>query len=81
MGGIGLLAPKVLNASGGMDDYDSILITARSVAFGNSTNECNTQFTLGFSGDPVSRPTPTNLASTTESTSTPLYSSAASGCV
>lgn len=71
LGGIGLLAPKVLNASGGMDDYDSILITARSVAFGNSTNECNTQFTLGFSGDPVSRPTPTNLASTTESTSTP----------
>ena len=72
VGANGLLAPKGLNASGGMDDYDSILITARSDVYGTSTNECNTQFTLGFSGDPISRPTSsTNLATTTESTSTP----------
>ena len=72
VGANGLLAPKGLNASGGMDDYDSIIITARSGAYGNSTDECNTQFTLGFSGDPISNPTSsTNLATTTESTSTP----------
>ncbi len=71
VGAIGLLAPKGVNASGGMADYDSIIITARSAAYGNSTDECNTQFTLGFSGDPISNPTSTNLASTNESTSTP----------
>ena len=72
-GANGLLAPKTVNASGGMDDYDSIIITARSGAYGNSTNECNTQFTLGFSGDPISRPlAPANdLITTTESTSVP----------
>jgi hypothetical protein len=70
-GANGLLAPKGLNASGGMDGYDSIIITARSGAYGNSTDECNTQFTLGFSGDPISNPTSTNLASTNQSTSTP----------
>eukprot|EP01043_Picozoa_sp_COSAG02_P009279 COSAG02_NODE_313_length_24939_cov_470.394485_8_plen_629_part_00 len=70
-GANGLLAPKGVNGSGGMDGYDSIIITARSAAYGNSTNECNTQFTLGFSGDPISNPTTTNLASTNESTSTP----------
>jgi len=72
-GANGLLAPKGLNASGGMDDYDSILITARSGAYGNSTDECNTQFTLGFAGDPISNPLApaNNLVTTTESTSTP----------
>lgn len=61
-----------MNASGGMEDYDSIIITARSSAYGNSTDECNTQFTLGFSGDPISNPTSSsNIATTTESTSTP----------
>jgi len=67
----GLLAPKGVNGSGGMDGYESILITAKSVAYGTSTNECNTQFTLGFVGDPVSRPTTTNVASTNESSSVP----------
>ena len=73
VGANGLLAPKGVNGSGGMDGYDSILITARSAAYGNSTNECNTQFTLGFSGDPISRPLAPadNLITTTESTSTP----------
>ena len=73
VGAIGLLAPKGVNASGGMADYDSILITARSAAYGTSTNECNTQFTLGFSGDPISNPLApaNNLITTTESTSTP----------
>jgi len=71
-GAIGLLAPKGVNASGGMADYDSIIITARSSAYGSSTDECNTQFTLGFSGDPISNPSSsTNIATTTESTSTP----------
>ena len=70
-GANGLLAPKGLNVSSGMDNYDSILITARSGAYGNSTNECNTQFTLGFSGDPISNPTSVDLVDTTESTSTP----------
>jgi hypothetical protein len=67
----GLLAPKGVNASGGMDGYESILITARSAAYGTSTNECNTQYTLGFVGDPVSRPTVTNIASTNESSTVP----------
>jgi len=73
VGANGLLAPKGVNASGGMADYDSILITARSQAYGTSTNECNTQFTLGFSGDPISNPLApaNNLITTTESTSTP----------
>ena len=44
----GLLAPKGVNGSGAMDEYKSILITAKSVAYGTSTNECNTQYTLGF---------------------------------
>jgi len=71
-GANGLLAPKGVNASGGMADYDSIIITARSIAYGNSTNECNTQFTLGFAGDPVSNPnSSTNLSTTTQSTSVP----------
>ena len=73
VGANGLLAPKGVNGSGGMADYDSILITARSQAYGTSTNECNTQFTLGFSGDPISNPLApaNNLITTTESTSTP----------
>tara|TARA_Y100001937_G_scaffold38384_1_gene54583 strand:- start:4646 stop:6550 length:1905 start_codon:yes stop_codon:yes gene_type:complete len=67
----GLLAPKRVNASGGMDGYKSLIITAKSAAYGTSTNECNTQFTLGFVGDPVSRPTVTNIASTNESSTVP----------
>jgi hypothetical protein len=73
VGGNGLLAPKGVNGSGAMSDYESIIITARSGAYGNSTNECNTQFSLGFSGDPISRPTASSndLVFTNKSTSVP----------
>lgn len=71
LGANGLLAPKGLNGSGGMVDYDSIIITARSQSYGQSTDECNTQFTLGFGGDPISNPVTTALVSTNESTTTP----------
>jgi hypothetical protein len=71
VGANGLLAPKGVNASGGMVDYESIIITARSQAYGSSTDKCNTQFTLGFGGDPISNPVTTALVSTNESTTTP----------
>jgi len=72
VGATGLLAPKLLNGGGGMDGYSSILITARSADYGNSTNECSTQFTLGYTGDPISRPTTTSTTvSTNQSTSVP----------
>lgn len=70
----GLLAPKgISNASGALESYESIIITARSSAYGNSTDECNTQFSLGFSGDPISRPTVTSndLVFTNKSSSVP----------
>ncbi len=66
-----LLAPKKVNGSGGMADYDSLIITARSLPYGNSTDLCNTQFILGFVGDPISRPTSTNLVTTNESSTVP----------
>ena len=67
-----LLAPKNVNASGGMDDYESTIITGRSVAYGNSTDLCNTQFILGFVGEPVSSPiSQTNLVTTIQSSTTP----------
>jgi hypothetical protein len=74
VGANGLLAPKGVNASGGMTDYDSLIITARSNAYGRDvTALCNTQSTLGFIGDPISRPLApaNNLVTTNESTSTP----------
>jgi len=74
-GAIGLLPPQGVNASGGMAGYDSLIITARSNAYGNEiTSLCNTQATLGFVGDPVSRPLtpPNNLVTTNESSTTPL---------
>jgi hypothetical protein len=73
-GAIGLLPPKGVNASGGMTDYDSLIITARSNAYGEGiTSLCNTQSTLGFVGDPISRPlTPAlNLVTTNQSSTTP----------
>ena len=71
---IGLLAPKGVNGSGGMADYDHLLITARSAAYGDiMTERANTQSTLGFIGDPISRPlTPANnLVTTNQSSTTP----------
>ncbi len=53
--GNGLLAPKLLNGSGGMADYDNIIITAQSEEYGEViTANANTSRTLGFEGVPVS---------------------------
>jgi hypothetical protein len=67
----GLLEPKLLNAGLGMEDYDNLIITARSEAYGNSTDETNTQDSLGFMGEPVSNPVlPANDLITTNQSST-----------
>jgi len=50
-----LLAPKAIDAKG-MNDYESIIITSKSVAYGDSTNECGSTRILGFEGQPVSIP-------------------------
>ena len=67
-----LLAPKAIDAKG-MNDYESIIITAKSVEYGNSTNECGSTRILGFEGQPVSIPkTDLNkLVSTNVSASVP----------
>jgi hypothetical protein len=72
-GANGLLPPVGVNASGGMDTYEFLIITARSDAYGRGNTElCNTQSTLGFLGDPVSRPTSSNnLQTTNQSSSVP----------
>jgi hypothetical protein len=71
-GASGLLTPKKVNADGGMADYDSLIITARSKEYGPATDVTNTQFTLGYVGQPVSRPTAsTNVATTNESSTVP----------
>jgi hypothetical protein len=74
-GATGLLTPKKVNAGKGMDSYDSLIITARSDAYGrDETALCNTQSSLGFVGDPVSRPitaVATDLATTNQSSSVP----------
>ena len=74
--GNGLLAPKGLNASGGMDEYENTLITVRSNVYGDDiTANCNTANTLGFVGMPVSQPStspsPTNVQMVVESNSVP----------
>ena len=66
-----LLAPKGINAKG-MNDYSSVFITAKSVAYGDSTNECSSSRLLGFEGQPVSVPVATSATVTTnESASVP----------
>ena len=73
-GANGLLAPKgISGTSNVLTDYSSIIITARSDAYGRVNTELtNTQSTLGFVGDPVSRPNDsTPLISTNTSTSIP----------
>ncbi len=67
-----LLAPKDIDSKG-MNDYESLIITAKSVEYGDSTNECATTRILGFEGQPVSIPkTDLNkLVSTTVSASVP----------
>lgn len=77
IGANGLLAPQVLNKDSGMDGYDNLIITARSEAYGNSTDQTNTQDTLGFLGQPVSNPVapPDNLITINESSSIPKLTS------
>ena len=71
-GANGLLVPKKVNGDDGMTDYDSLIITARSEEYGNSTDVTNTQYTLGYVGQPVSIPTDsTNVATTNESSTVP----------
>ena len=54
--GNGLLIPKLLTGKG-MTDYVNSIITSKSVEYGKSTDECNTQRTLGFVGSSPSLPT------------------------
>jgi hypothetical protein len=58
--------------SKGMDDYSSVFITAKSVAYGDSTNECSSSLILGYQNQPVSVPVATSKTVTTnESSSVP----------
>jgi hypothetical protein len=76
-GANGLLVPKKVNGGGGMADYDSLIITARSEEYGDSTNLTNTQYTLGFAGEPVSNPSAggTDVVTTNESSTVPKLTS------
>lgn len=66
-----LLTPKGIDSKG-MNDYSSVFITAKSVAYGDSTNECSTSRLLGFEGQPVSVPVATSkVVTTNESSSVP----------
>jgi len=48
-----------------MDNYSSVFITAKSVAYGDSTNECASSRILGFESQPVSIPVATTKLITT----------------
>ncbi len=66
-----LLAPNVIDSKG-MNNYSSVFITAKSVAYGDSTNECSSSLLLGYEGQPVSVPVVTSKTVTTnESASVP----------
>ena len=72
LNGDGLLIPQRVNASGVMLNYSNLIITAQSEQYGEEITEpCNTQFTLGFVGRPVSPVTTADLVSTIESVTTP----------
>lgn len=73
----GLLEPKLLNGGSGMEDYDNLIITARSEAYGNSTDGTNTQDSLGFMGEPVSNPVAglNNLVTINQSSTVPRLTS------
>jgi hypothetical protein len=68
-----ILTPKKIPAmvAGQMDGYRSVFITAKSVAYGDSTNECGSSRILGFEGQPVSVPTQAALVTTNLSASVP----------
>tara|TARA_R100001509_G_scaffold7532_1_gene4342 strand:- start:1057 stop:2949 length:1893 start_codon:yes stop_codon:yes gene_type:complete len=65
------LPAKGIDAKG-MKDYSSVFITAKSVAYGNSTNECSSSLILGYKDQPVSVPVATSaIITTNESSSVP----------
>ena len=66
-----ILTPKKVTVDDAMDDYSSVFITAKSVAYGDSTNECGSSRILGFEGQPVSIPTQAALVTTNLSASVP----------
>ena len=59
-----LLAPQGIDNKG-MDNYASVIITSKSLEYGNSTDECSTTRLLGFEGLPVSIPILTSSIITT----------------
>lgn len=66
-----LLTPQGIDSKG-MDNYSSVFITAKSIAYGDSTNECASSRLLGFEGQSVSIPTATSkLITTNNSASVP----------
>ena len=58
------LTPQGIDSKG-MDNYSSVFITAKSVAYGDSTNECASSRILGFESQPVSIPILTSKIVTT----------------
>ncbi len=65
-----LLTPQKTNISGGMNGYDSIVITAKSKIYGDSTNECSSIRLLGFETQPVSIPLSSTALGTKNQSST-----------
>jgi hypothetical protein len=65
------LTPQGIDSKG-MDNYSSVFITAKSIAYGSSTDECASSRILGFEGQSVSIPVATSkLITTNNSASIP----------
>ena len=76
-----ILAPKGVNASGGMTDYKNTIITAKSLEYGaDVTDQANSQMSFGFSGRPISVPDSAsdNLITIIKSIKAPTITSGAS---
>lgn len=76
-----ILAPKNINASGGMSDYRNTIITSKSLEYNEIiTERCNSQMAFGFNGRPVSvaNASSTNVLTIVESLLTPTITSGAS---
>ena len=76
-----ILAPKGVNASGGMEDYRNTIITAKSLEYGaDVTDQANSQMSFGFSGRPISVPDSAsdNLVTIIKSIKAPTITSGAS---
>ena len=66
-----VITPQGIDSKG-MDNYSSVFITVKSVAYGDSTNECSSSRLLGFEGQGVSIPVATSkLITTNKSASVP----------